>query len=280
MILSGSTAQSLSAALAAETGRELAPVSYERFPDGESKVQVGDVGDDVVVVTSTVSAEAHVELLQLLDAAREAGASDVTAVLGYMGYTRQDRAFESGEPVSARAVARAVSTGCDDVLVVNPHEAGVCEFFDVPAAAVDAAGCLAHPLPDLEDPLFLAPDEGAADLATTVRDGYGRGATDHFHKTRHSETDVDVEPSDADVAGRDVVLVDDIVATGSTMSESVAVLAERGAWRVYVTCIHPLLVRNAHLRLRRAGVEAVYGTDTVERSVSAVSVAPAVADAL
>jgi len=280
MIVTGSATQTLAAALAAETGRDLAPVSYERFPDGESKVRVGDVADDVVVVASTVSDSAHVEVLQLQDAVCEAGASEVTTVLGYMGYARQDRAFEPGEPVSARAVARAVSTGCDRVLTVNPHETAVCDFFDVPATAIDAAGLLAEPLPDLDEPLFLAPDEGAADLAETVRDAYGRGEIDYFEKTRHSETDVEIEPSDANVAGRDVVLVDDIVATGSTMSESVGVLDERGAARVYVTCVHALLVRDAYLKLRRAGVEAVYGTDTVERPVSEISVAPAVADAL
>ncbi|MFW5974217.1 MAG: phosphoribosyltransferase family protein, partial [Natrialbaceae archaeon] len=99
-------------------------------------------------------------------------------------------------------------------------------------------------------------------------------------KTRHSGTEVEIEPSEAAVGDRDVVLVDDIVATGSTMSESVAVLDDRGASRVFVACVHPLLVRNAHLRLARAGVEAVYGTDTIERSVSEVSAAPAIADAL
>jgi ribose-phosphate pyrophosphokinase len=280
MIVSGSETQSLAATLAAETGMELASVSFERFPDGEGKVQVGDVEDHAVVVASTVSDEAHVELLQLQDAVREAGASEVTTVLPYMGYARQDRAFEQGDPVSARAVARAISTGTDRILTVNPHEQEVCAFFDVPATAIDAAGVLAEPLGELLEPLFLAPDEGAVDLAETVRDAYGDGDTDYFEKTRHSGTAVDIEPRDASVTGRDVVLVDDIIATGSTMSESVAVLDERDARGVYVTCVHPLLAGNAHLKLVRAGVETIYGTDTIERSVSEVSVASVIANAL
>ena len=280
MIVAGSATQALAAALAEETGQELAAVSYERFPDGEGKVQVGAGGGRAVVVASTVSDGDWVELLQLQDALREQGVGEITTVLPYMGYARQDRAFEEGDPVSARAMARAISTGSDRVLAVNPHEPDVCEFFDVPAEPVDAAGCLADPLPDLDSPLFLSPDSGAIGLATTVRDSYGRGETDHFEKTRHSGTDVEIEPSEAAVGDRDVVLVDDIVATGSTMSESVAVLDEGGASRVFVACVHPLLVRNAHLRLARAGVETVYGTDTIERSVSEVSAAPAIADAL
>jgi ribose-phosphate pyrophosphokinase len=280
MILSGSRSQSLAAALAAETGHELAGASRDRFPDGEQLVELDPPElDEAVVVASTVSDAAHVELLQLQDAAREAGAGRVTTVLPYMGYARQDEAFEPGQPVSARAVARALSTGTDRVLVVEPHEPGVCEHFEVPAEPVAPAGLLAEPLGDLTEPLFLAPDAGAADLAETVRDVYGRGAVDHCEKTRHSGSEVTVEPADAAVGGRDVVLVDDIVATGSTMSQAIAGMAGDAA-SVTVACVHALLARDAYTKLRRAGVDAVYATDTVERPVSEVSVAPAVADRL
>jgi ribose-phosphate pyrophosphokinase len=282
VILPGSATQALAAELAAETGRELAGVSLDRFADGERSVRVEGVeaGAEVVVVASTLSDSLHVELLQLQDAAREAGATRVTTVLPYMGYARQDRSFEPGQSVSARAVARAISTGTDRVLTVNPHERQVCEYFDVPATAVDAAGRLAVPLPELGQPLFLAPDAGAEPLATTVRDAHGTGTVDYCEKTRHSDTDVDVTPCAADVAGRDVVLVDDIVATGSTMSEAVAAIDGRGATRVFVTCVHPVLARGGYTKLRRAGVTAVYGTDTVEHHVSAVTAAPVIAEAL
>ncbi|HKL30272.1 MAG TPA: ribose-phosphate diphosphokinase [Natrialbaceae archaeon] len=282
MIVPGSTSQSLAAALADELDEAVAPVTYDRFPDGELVSGIGDVQPDrAIVVASTTSSDAHVEVLQLQDAAREAGADEVITVLPYMGYARQDEAFEPGHPVSARAVARAISTGADRVLTVCPHETAITEYFDPPGIAVEAAPRLAEPLPaDLTDPLFLAPDEGAIDLAASVRDAYGAGDTDHFEKTRRSGTEVEITPHDADVADRDVVVVDDIVATGSTMSESIAVLGERGVGRVFVACVHPLLARDATTKLARAGVEAIYGTDTIERPVSAVSVAPAVADAL
>ena len=277
MIVPGSASQELAAALAAELDEPLAAVEYDWFADGETLVRVPDSADRAVVVASTVSDSAHVELLQLQDAARSR-ASEVVTVLPYMGYARQDEAFEPGEPVSARAMARSISTGTDRVLTVNPHERAVCDFFDVPCTAVDAAGRLAEPLPALSDPLFLSPDAGAIELATTVRDAYGGGETDHFEKIRHSDTDVDVRPSDADTTGRDVVLVDDIVATGSTMSTAISQLSEPA--RVFVTCVHPMLAANARTRLATAGVDAVYGTDTIERAVSAVSVAPAIVGTL
>ncbi|WP_276274685.1 ribose-phosphate diphosphokinase [Haladaptatus sp. QDMS2] len=282
MIVSGSASQALAAALAAETGHDLAMAATEHFPDGELLASVGDFDDDhAIVISSTVSSDAHVELLQLQDAAREAGAEEITTVIPYMGYGRQDRSFKRGEPVSARAMARAISTGTDGVVTVNPHEELLCDFFSVPCASVDAAHRLATPLPDdLTDPLFLAPDEGAIDLAGTVRDAYGAGDTDFFVKKRLSGSEVEITPSDAEVSGRDVVLVDDIIATGSTMSESIQILQGREPNRVFVTCIHPMLASNAQTKLARAGVEAIYGTDTIERAVSAVSVAPAIAEAL
>ncbi|MFP8956537.1 ribose-phosphate diphosphokinase [Natrialbaceae archaeon A-CW3] len=289
-IVSGSRSQALAAALADELGASLAPATYDRFPDGElfcsleSAVSTdgrGLDGERVVVVASTASNDAHVELLLLQDAAREAGAGEVVTVIPYMGYGRQDKAFEAGQPVSARAVARAISTGTDSVFVVNPHETAVCEFFEPTATAIDAAGVLAEPLPaDLDDPVFLSPDSGAVELAETVCDAYGRGETDYFEKIRHSGTDVEISPSDVDVTGRDVVVTDDIIATGGTMSEAVGVLTERGTARIFLTCVHPLLARNAYTRLMRAGVDAIYGTDTLERPVSAVSVATAVAPVL
>jgi ribose-phosphate pyrophosphokinase len=291
MIVSGSTSQSLAADLAAELDEPLAPVEYDRFPDGELFTATpGFDADRAVVVSSTTSSDAHLELLQLQDAVREAGADEVITVLPYMGYARQDKPVGPGEtvestppgyPLSARAVAKAISTGTDRVITVNPHEELVCDFFDVPATAVDAAGRLAEPLPaDLVDPLFLSPDDGAIGLAESARDAYGDGEVDHFEKTRLSGDAVSVTGSDASIEGRDVVLVDDIVATGSTMSETIEILGERGAVRTFVTCVHPVLAENARTKLARAGVVTVYGTDTIERPASAVSAAPVIADEL
>jgi ribose-phosphate pyrophosphokinase len=279
MILSGAASQQLGARLATELGLPLGGVSYQQFPDGEQLITVPEtVGQEVIIVAATVSDAAHVQVLQLQDAAREAGAEEVVTILPYLGYARQDEAFEAGQPISARAVARAISTGTDRVLTVTPHEQAVLDFFDVPTEAVEAAGLLAEAVPDLHDPVFLAPDASAASLAHSVRDTYGTGVVDHFEKRRRSGSEVDVSPHATEVADRDVVVVDDIVATGKTMSEAIGHL--EAPRNVYVACVHPLLVGNARTRLARAGVSAVYGTDTIERAVSSVSVAPAIADAL
>lgn len=279
MILPGSASQSLAAELATMIGEQLAVVERQSFADGEFVLRAPDAGGErAVVVASTVSAAAHVELLQLQDLARR-NFEKVVTVLPYMGYARQDEVFREGQPVTAEAVARAVSTSTDRVVTVNPHEDRVLEFFEVPAEAVDASPRLADPLPSLEDPLFLAPDTGATAIAAAVRDAHGAGETDHFEKHRDHETgEVSICPSAATAAGRDVVLVDDIVATGGTMSSAIAQLVDPAS--VHVACVHPVFAGSARSRLADVGVNGVYATDTVERAASAVSAAPAVARAL
>ena len=290
MIIAGRTSQSLAASLASETGRELAAVAYERFPDGEFVVGVpGLAADDVIIVGATTTPRAHLELLQLQDAAREAGVDRITTVLPYMGYARQDKPMapgsasgtQSGYPISARAMAKAISTGTDRVIVVTPHEQSVLDFFSVPSRAVDGTTALAGGLPaSLHDPLFVSPDAGARDIATSMRDAYGRGTIDHFEKTRQDAETVSIEPSDADPANRDVVLIDDIVATGGTASEAVRLLTEKHAARVIVTCVHAVLAERARTRLARAGVDRIIATDTIEVPETSVSVAPTIAEHL
>jgi ribose-phosphate pyrophosphokinase len=291
MIVSASTSQAFAGELADGLGVDHAAAEFRSFPDGEVLAAAPGVdADRAVVVAATTSPRAHVEALQLQDAVRAAGADAVATVLPYMGYARQDRPVAPGEsvdtsppgyPHSARAVARALSPGTDRVVLVSPHEESHVDLFDADATAVSAASRLAAPLPaDLADPVFLAPDGGARDIARAVRDAYGAGTVDHFEKTRLSGSEVELRPSDVDVAGRDAVVVDDIVATGSTAAETVELLGERGAERTYVAVVHAVLAGGALTRLRRAGAERVVATDTVERPVSEVSAAPAVADEL
>ncbi|MFB6201659.1 MAG: ribose-phosphate diphosphokinase [Halorhabdus sp.] len=282
MILSGSASQTLAARIAEATGEPLGAAEVEYFPDGELNVEVTEtITDRAIVVISTVSNDAHIEALLLQDAARQAGADEVITVVPYPGYARQNRKYQPGDIVSLRTVAKALSPGTDRVITVNPHEDDAEEMFAVPAVAVDASHRLAEPLPDdLADPLFLGTDEQARPLAASVQDAYGTGTVDHLVPPAGSAAPEEVIPTESIVDGRDVVFVDDFVATGATMSTATQAATDAGAQRVFATCVHPLLASGAWSKLLRAGVEEMYATDSLERIVSDVSVAPVVADAL
>jgi ribose-phosphate pyrophosphokinase len=278
MIVAGSESQVLAARVAKETGRELACVEYERFPDGESLVRVpGADGEEVAVVASTPTDEAYVELLQILDAVRDAARIDL--VVPYMGYSRQDDEFQDGESVSARALASALPS-VDSVTTVNLHETSILDdWFDADDREdIDATPALGNAL-DVDSPLVVAPDEGARSLASSLAARLG-GDSDHLVKERVSGDEVRVETRNVEADGRDTVLVDDMVATGGTMSEAVGVLRQNGASTVRVACVHPVFARNAVLRLYSAGVEGVVATDTLGTALSDATVAPVIADRL
>lgn len=277
MIVAGSRSQVLASRVARSLDMGLAGVRYEEFPDGERLVRVPGVDgvERAVVVASTPSDAGYVELLQLVDACR--GADRVDVVLPYMGYSRQDKEFREGEAVSARALARGVR-GVDSVTTVNVHEPGVLDWFDCPARDLDASGALAEAF-DLDSPLVVSPDDGAVELAESLAAALG-GDSDYLEKTRVSGDEVKVEAKDVSAGGQDIVVVDDMISTGGTMTEAIRVLDSQGAENVYAACVHPVLARSAVVDLYRAGVKEIIATDTLETAVSRVSVADVIADSL
>ena len=155
------------------------------------------------------------------------------------------------------------------------------EHFPGSAQNLDAAKLLGEHIAGfgLENPILIAPDEGAEGLVKKVSSGLGFDY-DHLQKTRLSGDTVIIKTKNLDVTGRHVVLVDDMIATGGTMAESIKMLKDQGAVDVYLVCVHPVLARNAALRLFNAGVKDIIATDTLEKAESRLSVAPLIADAL
>lgn len=297
MILSGSESQVLAHALASALDEPVLPLTYRQFADGELIVEVPrdvslppgatiddgtfSLDDRAVIVASTHTMRAHLEVIQLQDLAIEAGARSVVSVIPYLGYARQDVAHDPGQPVSARAVAKAIGASTDRVVTVNPHEEAVLEYFPTPAESVSAVASLASGLSiNSDDPIIVAPDEGARPLGTQLREALGFGTVDHLEKERLGDETVEMREPETDVSGQEVVLIDDTIATGGTIATAATLLSESDARSVRVACVHPLLVEGAYSRIERAGVAEIVGTDTIERPVSSVSAAPAIVSVL
>jgi ribose-phosphate pyrophosphokinase len=270
--------RALGARIAEILGAGVAETRFSRFPDGEVSLQTGTLDEATVVVGSLLSGDSLVELLLLIDACQR---SRVSLVVPYLGYARQDREFRPGEPVSARAMARALSTGVDRVVTVNVHKETVLSHFTVPASQVTLGAEIGDFISTLglTDPLILAPDRGAASFVATVA-ARGGWETDHLEKTRVSGTEVRMEPLKRGPWTGDVVLVDDIISTGGTLATAARMLRGQGATGVHAVCVHGLFTGNALERLGSSGMDGIAASDTIESLQSRYSAAGAIARAL
>jgi ribose-phosphate pyrophosphokinase len=209
--------------------------------------------------------------------------SSIDLVIPYFGYARQDKIFKPGEPMTARAVARALNPFLKEgrVHLVNIHAPSILEHFSCPADNLDATPLLAEKVASLglKDPVVISPDKGAVAMARTAA-ACLKADSDYLQKTRLSGTEVSMAPKEIDVRSRDVVIFDDMIATGGTMATAIEMLRAQGAARVYLAAVHPVLTGSAVLKLYRSGVEGVLATDTLDKGVSTVSVAPIIAKAL
>ncbi len=277
-IISGPASQLLSGRVSEILESDLLVSDFKKFPDGELYIRIlDDIGDEVTIIQSTVNDTDHIALLQLIDACSEA--ERINVVIPYMGYARQDKRFNKGEPISARALARTIKA--DNVFTINIHDASIIEYFDAKAVNLDATALIGKYIKNMifNDPLIIAPDDGAIGIAKSASKDLGIDY-DYLEKTRYSGEIVSIHPKNINVSGRDVIILDDIISTGGTMAASISMLKKQGALNVFAACIHPVLSNNAVLKLFKAGVKGIIATDTIDKGVSIVSAAPVIASAI
>jgi len=270
--------QILATRLARALKTTVVDVKYSRFPDGEVYLVAGELDNETVIVSSVVDNDALVQLLLLIDACE---GSDIRLVIPYMGYARQDKRFRQGEPISARAVAQAISRGVSECITVNIHEPDLLRYFGAPSRNISLAtdiGAYIKTL-NLKNPLILAPDDGALAFASDVA-SIGGWEYDHLEKTRLSGEQVSMAPKALSAKSRSVVIVDDIISTGGTIATASGMLYAQGATDVYAACVHGVLTGGAYVRLMEAGIRDVICSDTIERGCSRVSAANQIAHAL
>ena len=277
-IVCNEKSQVLASKTALISGLELLPTEYKKFPDGELYVKTGKTDDETVIIASLTDSDSIIQTLLLTDACE---GSEITLVIPYMGYARQDKKFNDGEPVSARAVARAISNDVSRIYTINVHEKDVLPLFKAPAEDLTLAPYMGEYIKALElkDPLILAPDSGAADFAGDVARGMNFDC-DYLQKTRHSGTEVTIQPKELDASGRSVVIVDDIISTGGTLATATGMLKSQGALSVHAACVHGVFASGGFARLYAGGVESLVSSDTIESASSRLSAAECIKNAL
>jgi ribose-phosphate pyrophosphokinase len=283
----GPASQSLGQKVAETLNAQIVSVNLKSFPDGEYCLRFdGDLGGEEVVVVQSTGPPQDTNIMQLLlmlDAAKDLGAEKVTAVVPYLAFARQDKRFLPGEVVSAETVVKLIEAfGTDRFITVNIHSENTLKRFSFPIENLSAITLLAEHFKDrgLDGAFSLSPDKGAVELAEEADRVLG-GGCGWLRKERNRYTgEIQVEEKSLNVNGRDVIVFDDIISTGGTIARAVKMLKTQGARRVYAACVHPLLIGEAKTKILQSGAEDIVGTDSISSSVKTVSLAPLIAEAL
>ena len=261
--------------------------AVHRFPDGEVRVTLPPAvaGRDVVLVASLTPPDACVlPVLFAAATARDLRARSVGLVAPYLPYMRQDCPFEPGQAVSARHFAKMLSRGVDWLVTVDPHLhriRSLSEVFTVPAKAVHAGPLLAGWIREhVPDPLILGPDSESQQWAATVAALTGAPWA-VFAKQRTGDRTVRLTLPDLRAhRGRQPVLVDDIIASGATMTMAVRALRRLRYPAPICLAVHGLFAGDAFAGLQDAGAAAIVTTNTVRHPSNAIDITPLLTDAV
>jgi len=263
------------------------PAEFRVFADGESKFTLHEKveGKSVFLVQSTYNpVDQH--MFQLLLASHqlsEAGAK-VTAVVPYLAYARQDKEFLPGEGITLGVIAHLMrSMGVRRLVTVDIHSAEGLALFSFPTYSVSAIPNLVEYVKaeiDLKDPVVMSPDFGGSKRTEAFAQLYGARFL-QLSKTRDRATGgVSMRESQMDVAGKEVIIVDDIISQGDTVKAAADAVLRQGAKRVLAVCVHGLFVADALQKLENASVEPIVCTNSVPSRFSKVDVSEALASHL
>jgi ribose-phosphate pyrophosphokinase len=264
------------------------------FSDGETFVQIEENvrGSDVFIVQPTCRPvnENLIELLIMLDAFKRSSASRVSAVLPYYGYARQDKKDAPRVPITAKLVADLISrAGADRVLTMDLHAAQIQGFFDVPVDHLFAAPVILDAVREMAIPdlVIVSPDAGGVERARAIakRLGVGLAIVD---KRRTAPNVAEVMHVIGEVAGKNTLILDDIIDTAGTLTKTVEALKAQGAQRILAAGVHGVLSGPALERIEKSPLEQVLVTNTtpVEEKIQkcskvrALSVAPLLGEAI
>jgi len=285
----------LAEAVAAQLNMPLTKASIRRFADMEVFVEILENvrGEDVFVVqpTSFPANDTLMELLITLDALRRSSARRVTAVIPYFGYARQDRKTASRSPISAKLVANLITeAGANRVLTMDLHAAQIQGFFDIPVDNLYAAPLYSRDIQEQysgRDIMIVSPDVGGVVRARMIATRLNCDLA-IIDKRRERAGVSEVMNVIGDVAGRDCILVDDMVDSGGTHCNAADALMRHGARSVGAYVTHGVLSGGAVARVTSSPIEMMTITDSIlateavkkAHNIRELTIAPLLAEAM
>jgi len=274
IIIGGSTSKKLAKNLSIELGISYVEAETKRFPDNEGYVRINAELDneEVILVQNTYPDEKIIELFLLQDAIHEFNIKKLITIIPYYGYARQDKKFNPGESISARALARYIELLTDEVILVDIHAISILDWFTKPVREISGMNQIGEFLKQYSPDIIMAPDKGAINRARSVASVLNSDF-DYLEKTRLDGHTVTMKAKSLDVKDRSVVIVDDIIATGGTIMKATHELKNQGATTVIAACTHGLYTSGALEKLS-SKCDKILSTDTLESETSVITIAP------
>ncbi len=302
LVLNGSNSTSLGEKIAIELGIKFENVTSRIFPDGETYVNINtDVNDRNAIIVQTMFPSQNnslVEFLLIADAAKDSGARTITGVTPYLAYSRQDRKFQPGEALSAKTVATLMkAVGVEKLITVDTHYQhkgpGKFDFFGIECVNVSAGRLLLDHIKEKIDLdlMTIGPDLGSSEMIkyATGEEMFltkekrcpvcGKLAQECECKIKKKKYEITEIESKYNFHGRNVVILDDIIASGGTMIKAAKKIKSEGGRKVIAAATHGLFMKDSLIQLKEL-TDYLVVTDSIATPVSNVSVAPLIVDVL
>lgn len=250
---------------------EQGKLSVKHFADGEIIVEPEETvrGKNIFLVQSTCRpvTDHLMEVLVALDALERASANDITCVMPYFGYARQDRKAKPRQPITAKLVAELLQTaGADRVIMIDLHAAQIQGFFDCPTDNLTAIPMFASYFKqkgiDLSNTVVVSPDHGGTSRARALGELLGCPIA-IIDKRRPRPNVVEVNNVIGDVVGKNCIVVDDIVDTAGSLTAGCQLLHNTGAKDIYCAVTHPIFSGNAAERIQESVIKEMVVTNTI-----------------
>ena len=269
LVFSGSANPELAKKICNHLKVPLGNAQVDRFNDGEIRIRIAeDVrGRDVFIVQPTCYPvnDNLMELLIIIDAIKRSSARRITAVMPYYGYSRQDRKDRPRVPITAKLVANLITVaGANRVLTMDLHAGQIQGFFDIPLDNLFAVNTFMKYFEKMHLPnlVVVSPDVGGMKMARAYAKKFKAGLA-VVDKRRINDKEAEVMNIMGEVKGKNVCLIDDLVATAGTLVEAVAALKNAGAKKIFAAATHAVLSGPAIERIENSELEELIVTDTI-----------------
>ncbi|WP_374703428.1 ribose-phosphate diphosphokinase [Bacillus sp. Marseille-P3661] len=285
--------RTLATEMAELLGCELGKVSVNEFSDGEIQIHIEENvrGCEVYILQSTSDPvnKSIMELLIMLDALKRASASVINIVIPYFGYARQDRKARSREPITAKLLANLLeAAGAHRVLTMDLHSPQIQGFFDIPVEHLIGVPILSEYFESkgLEDVVVVAAHNGGIVRARTAANLL-HAPLALIDKRKLEQDGTETLQVIGNVTGKNAIIIDDLIDTGTTMTLAAKALADNGAKAIYAGCTHAVFTKDSIYKIESSPIKELVVTNTIElpkqkhsKKVTTISVAPLLADAI